>query len=44
MSQAKRLADRIWYLEEGQLCDDEEAAAFFGGTHSAQADRFLAET
>ena len=44
VSQAKRLADRIWYLEEGQLCDDEAAAAFFGGAHSAQADRFLAET
>lgn len=44
VSQAKRLADRIWFLEDGALCDNEEAAAFFGGTHSPQADRFLAES
>ena len=44
VSQAKRLADRIWFLEDGALCDNEAAAAFFGGTHSPQADRFLAES
>ena len=44
VSQTKRVSRSHRYLEEGQLCDDEAAAAFFGGAHIAQADRFLAET
>jgi polar amino acid transport system ATP-binding protein len=41
MAFARRVADRVAFMEEGELRDNAPAAEFFGGTSSARAKRFL---
>lgn len=41
LGQAKRLATRVWYLEDGQVHDDVTPETFFSGRVSARARSFL---
>ena len=41
MAFARRVADRVVFMEEGEIRDNAPAADFFGGTSSARAKRFL---
>jgi tungstate transport system ATP-binding protein len=41
LAQAKRLAQRIFFLDQGRLTDDAPAELFFTGTQSASAQRFF---
>jgi tungstate transport system ATP-binding protein len=42
MGQARRLADRVLFLNRGQLIEDRPAAEFFAGPASAEARAFIA--
>ena len=41
VAQAKRLADRILFLDEGRIVEDQPAAEFFASPQSAAARRYL---
>ncbi|MFX9058172.1 hypothetical protein ABTN75_20225, partial [Acinetobacter baumannii] len=43
MGFAREVADRIWFMDAGQLLEDAPPARFFTRPEHARAQRFLAE-
>jgi ABC-type polar amino acid transport system ATPase subunit len=41
MAFARRVADRVVFMESGRIVDDASTADFFQGTSSERAKRFL---
>jgi glutamate/aspartate transport system ATP-binding protein len=39
---ARRVADRVWFMDQGRIVEDSAGAAFFAAPQTARARRFLA--